>query len=176
MDRLRDFFYDYSDVLFSLVIASVMIGVVYINLTTIFDDTTDVLPEPHTALIEGSDAPDAPGESSETIVIDLDTNEVENDESPESGEPTQPDPSVADSNETPSPPVSGEMVTVTIPNGTPGVGIAQILVDHQLLPDTTSFVEAAENLNLSLKLKSGTFDIPAGTSPEQMVKIIAGQT
>lgn len=175
MEKIKDIIYDYSDVFFALVITVAMIGVVYLNLTTIFDDSNAVIPDPSDILIGGADVPS--DESNETIVIDLnDPVTNENTDVEDSRHESEPEEETAEEPATPvAPPVSGEMVSVTIPNGTPGIGVAQILVDHQLLPDTTAFVQAAEELELAVKLKSGTFQIPAGSTPEQMVKIIARQ-
>ncbi len=178
MEKIKDIIYDYSDVFFALIITVAMVGVVYINLTTIFDDSNAVIPDPSDILIGGADLPSESDEPNETIIIDLnDPVTSENTDVEDSRhEPELEEASPAEEPATPvTPPVTGEMVSVTIPNGTPGIGIAQILVDHQLLPDTIAFVQAAEELELAVKLKSGTFQIPAGSSPEQMVRIIAGQ-
>lgn len=180
MDKIKDFFHDYSDVILGFLIVAAMFMVVYVNLTTIFDESTAAVTQPSdsSALEERGS-----GDDSDIIVVDLGdpTDWTEGDadgpedrhESDAEGtettaeEPVPPEPA--------APPTDGQLVTVTIPNGTPGIGIAQILVDHQLIPDTTAFVQSAEALDLSLKLKSGTFQIPAGSTPETMVKIIAGQ-
>ena len=180
MEKIKDLIYDYSDVFFALIITAAMVGVVYINLTTIFDSSIAAMPDSSDILIGGSGTSSSTGESNE-IIIDLsDPAAGENTEVEDSRHEPEPEPAPAAVEPAPPatpvpPPVTGEMVTVTIPNGTPGIGIARILVDHQLLPDTTAFVQAAEELELAVKLKSGTFQIPAGSSPEQMVRIIAGQ-
>ncbi len=177
MEKIKDMIYDYSDLFLALIITAAMVGVVYVNLTTIFDDSIAVIPGSSDILIGGTDAPSEPGESTETIVVDLsDPVTPENTDVEDSRHESElEEPPVEEPSTPVTPPVSGEMVSVTIPNGTPGIGIAQILVDHQLLPDTTAFVQAAEELELAVKLKSGTFQIPAGSSPEQMVRIIARQ-
>jgi len=43
-----------------------------------------------------------------------------------------------------------------------------------LVDDENNFVQAAESLNLSGRLKSGSFEIPVDATAEDMVKIIAG--
>lgn len=179
MEKIKDIIYDYSDVFLAMVITAVMVVVVYVHLNTIFDDSAAVVPFPSAVSLEDVQNAETPLEEIETIIIDLsEPTSVENAEIEDSGieELAESAPSTPPSPPTPTtPPVTGEMVSVTIPNGTPGIGIARILVKQGLLPDTTPFVQAAESLNLSLKLKSGTFRIPAGSSPEQMVRIIAGQ-
>ena len=183
MDRIKDFFHDYSDVFLATLIIIAMVSVVYVNLHTIFDDTPVVIAQP--ASNESNDPSDS--DLNQPHVVALPFGEPEDDSTApeemrheeeipdgETAAPPADNPPPPPTTPTP-PPATGESVEITIPNGTPGIGIAQILVDHQLLSDTGSFVQAAEALELSLKLKSGTFKIPAGSSPEEMVKIIAGQ-
>jgi hypothetical protein len=168
MEKIKDFLHDYSDIFLALLIMAAMFMVVYINLNTIFDDTPVVIAQP-------ADSPAiAPDPDSETIVIDVDipSPPVEEPGIENSRHETEPEQAAPPAT---TPPDAGELVTVTIPNGTPGIGIARILVEHQLLPDTDAFVASAESLELSLKLKSGTFQIPAGSTPEEMVLIIARQ-
>ncbi|MEN1759795.1 hypothetical protein [Anoxynatronum sibiricum] len=184
MDRLKDFLHDYSDVFLATLIIIAMVSVVYVNLNTIFDDNPVVMAQP----APGGSTADAGTGSDLPLIVELPSGELEDNELPpeemrheddaseEGADATPADDAPSTPSPMPSaPPAPGETVEITIPNGTPGIGIAQILVDHQLLPDTTSFVRAAETLELSLKLKSGTFQIPAGSSPEEMVRIIAGQ-
>jgi len=178
MEKIKDLIYDYSDLFLALLITMAMVGIVYINLTTIFDDSVLAIPDPSSVLIGGSEISSELDTSSETIIIDLNDPIAENTDVEDSRHESEPETVTTEPSTPPTPaapPVTGEMVTVTIPNGTPGIGIARILVENQLLPDTTAFVQAAEEMELALKLKSGTFQIPAGSSPEQMVRIIAGQ-
>lgn len=69
----------------------------------------------------------------------------------------------------------GETKKIVVPSGTFCTGIAKILKDNKLIEDENNFIQAAENLKLSGRLKSGSFEIPIDATAEDMVKIIAGQ-
>ena len=73
-------------------------------------------------------------------------------------------------------PAAPEIKTITIPNGTPGSGVATILRENELIDNTRDFIKTAEDLNLANKLKSGSFDISSDATIEDMVRIIARQS
>lgn len=106
----------------------------------------------------------------DTTVIDESEEEAESTEAPDSTE----------SEETDSPTeevvtATSTDVTITIPSGTSGAGIAKILKDNHLIQDTAAFISRIEELNLAVKLKSGTFTINSGTSLDDIIYIITGQ-
>lgn len=68
---------------------------------------------------------------------------------------------------------TGEIVTVTIPSGSLSSKIGDILVDQGLVSSREEFVAKSQEMNLDTKLKSGSFEIEAGTSLENIIKIIA---
>ena len=168
MEKIKDFLHDYSDVFLAFCIVFAMVAVIYVNLTSLFHDPGVAAVQPGRLQIDTDEIDPAPDNE---IIIDLESSEEPEDEyTPREERDDAPE------TEPPSPPPeTGATVTVTIPNGTPGIGIAQILVDKQLLSSTGDFVRAAEDLDLALKLKSGTFQIPMGASAEEMVLIIARQ-
>ena len=169
VEKIKDLIHDYSDVLLAILIAAAMVMIVFLNLTSIFDEN-QVAAQPISSIANEPEPIDIP------VVIEPELNTP--DETEIAPEELRHEP-VTETEETQPPvteqPSAGTRVSVTIPNGTPGSGIARILVEHQLLSDPAPFIEAAESLNLSLSLKSGTFQIPVGVSAEEMVKIIAGQ-
>ncbi len=168
LEKLKDLIHDYSDLLLAAVITAAMVFVVFWNLNTIFEE-----PAGSSAAAsqnsETTDSDDTPEEDSDLVVIDLSGENTRSDETQDTGEAEATD-------ETPgvSTPTT-DTVTVNIPSGTPGIGIANILAEQGLIAEPGTFVQAAEELNLALNLKSGTYDIPRDASPEQMVRIIAGQ-
>ncbi|SDY24819.1 hypothetical protein [Tindallia californiensis] len=175
MERLKDFIHDYSDLFLATLITASMAFVVFWNLNTIFDDSPSVAnatpPSTEDSVsmdhpYDDSDELSAP--DSDPVVIDL-SPEDEHQQSDDSTNPEETDAADSESVETHS------YVTIDIPSGTPGVGIANILVEAGLIENPGDFVQAAEELNLSLSLKSGTYDVPVSATPEQLVRIIAGQ-
>ena len=176
MEKIKDFIHDYSDLFMAMIIIVIMVFVVQVNLTTMFEEDSSAIAHTADQRINDHDSgvlDQSSMEPEEIIMIDLPEISEERPDPDQSDEPISPENNVPQPSV--SPPAPGERISITIPNGTPGIGIARILVEKQLLQDTTPFVEAAESLNLSLKLKSGTFQIPAGSTPEEMVHIIAGE-
>lgn len=173
MEKLKDLLHDVTDILLAVVIAFAMFAVVSLYLgdwfqadqNVVMADNNQLDNEPVTPKVQN---PPAKAPDDET-----------NDEEPNSEDAEN----LTDSENTPegenkeeTPPVTVvEVKTITIPNGTPGVGIAAILVENGLLDNAAEFINAAEALGLSLKLKSGTFEISTDTTVEEMVKIIAKQ-
>ncbi|MCC5910221.1 MAG: hypothetical protein JJT76_07285 [Clostridiaceae bacterium] len=164
MEKLKDILHDFSDVIFAFVIIIAMFTVITFNLGDWFDnnsvvavDTASIeetnIPEELTSIVEETEVQDEEEEKEEDIAEIVEEPEIQETEVVEI--------TIVDS------------IEITIPNGTPGVGIAKILLDNQLIESTRDFVETAEELNLALKLKSGTFDIPTNATLEDIVRIIA---
>lgn len=168
LEKLKDLIHDYSDLLLAIIITSAMVVVVFWNLNTIFEEpaVSSAITPPSA---QKNDSEERTNEDSTFVTIDLSEEEFSNDETGDTEETVE----AEDVDE--STPDTESTVTVVIPSGTPGMGIATILVEQGLLPEPGVFVQAAEELNLSLNLKSGTYDIPKDSSPEEMVRIIAGQ-
>ncbi|MDR5659007.1 hypothetical protein RH915_05855 [Serpentinicella sp. ANB-PHB4] len=107
-----------------------------------------------------------------------DTPIAETDTTPSDTVSTDPSTEVApeESDETPSnESESVENITITIPPGTHGLGIARILRDHNLITDVNEFLTTAEDLNLSTQLQSGSFTVSTDSTTEDLVKIISRQ-
>ncbi|RQD69675.1 MAG: hypothetical protein D5S00_06160 [Tindallia sp. MSAO_Bac2] len=171
MEKLKDFIHDYSDLFLAAMITASMVFVVFWNLNTIFEEpsinSSAVQPPSDRAPLSSNDSSDEDEEDSDLVVIDLTSPEEPEAGSDEARQEPAP--------EAQTPENSGNSVRVEVPSGTPGVGIARILVDVGLIDEPGVFVQAAEELNLSLSLKSGSYDIPRDATPEQIVQIIAGQ-
>lgn len=175
MERLKDFIHDYSDLFLASLITASMAFVVFWNLNTIFDDSPSVAnaSPPSTEDYASTDhsyddSDELPAPDSDPVVIDL----TPEDEDQQSDDSTTSEETAATDSESVE---AHHYVTIDIPSGTPGVGIANILVEADLVENPGDFVQAAEELNLSLSLKSGTYNIPINATPEQLVRIIAGQ-
>jgi len=70
--------------------------------------------------------------------------------------------------ETPAP----TNITVTIPSGTNGDGIAQLLMGYGLIAQKSDFINAVALAGADRKLKAGTFIVPSNATPSQIVSII----
>ena len=63
----------------------------------------------------------------------------------------------------------GLTVTVTIPDGSDGYAIADILVEAGIISDRSAFLQALERRGDSAKLKSGVYDLVTGSSVETVI-------
>lgn len=64
------------------------------------------------------------------------------------------------------------IIHVDIPSGSTLSHIAEILADNNLIQDEKEFVDKAIELNFDTKLKYGEFDIPEGSSLEEILNIL----
>ena len=62
--------------------------------------------------------------------------------------------------------------TVEIPSGAYSQKIAQILSDAGVVPSQEAFLKTVNDAGLETKLKAGTFKIPAGSTLDDVVKIV----
>lgn len=179
MEKLKDILHDTTDILLALVIVVAMFAVVSLYLGDWFNfDKNVVMADTPPPIVEENEVPNEVAESDEAATdseAPLDNQPNDNEEATEkpSDEPVSPTPNVTPPSTSPVTVV--EIKRITIPDGTPGVGVARILYDNGLIENTADFIRSAEDLNLSLKLKSGTFEIPTNATIEAMVKIIAKQ-
>ncbi len=173
MEKLKDIFHDFSDIFTAIIIALLMLGVVAWNLGDWFDNYAIPPVTNNTSHERGqgkqeSKIPEPPVKSGESISSqeEIGTPHTENEEKNEEKTNIGDNTSVEEIVE-----VTKE---ITIPNGAPGIRIAKILLENNLIDNTQDFIDTAETLGLSLKLKPGAFDIPTNADIETIVKIIAG--
>lgn len=178
MEKIKDFFHDFSDVFFAIAVASVMFVVLSWNLGSWFSDSSNTVlaDEPVSITKDKNNNPISETDDKQANIEE--NEEVEKNDGDEDKITTEEKIDNTESKETEVPSdnnITSEQKTVSIPNGTPGSGIAKILKENGLISDTKEFIQAAENLNLAHRLKSGSFEIPTNATIEDMVKIIAGQ-
>jgi len=157
LEKIKDFFHDFSDIFFAIIIAGIMFAVLTINLGGWFNEPI------HTVLADKSMG--TSGDQNNDIIDGQSNNNINlEDEQLNNNMDSEDDKSEIK-----------ETKKIIIPSGTYGTGIAKILKENELIDDINDFIQVAENLNLSRRLKSGSFEIPINTTVENMVKIIAGQ-
>ncbi|QUH20233.1 hypothetical protein [Alkaliphilus sp. B6464] len=178
MEKIKDFFHDFSDVFFAIVVASVMFVVLSWNLGSWFSNSSNTVlaDEPVNITKDKNNNPISENDDKQSNIVG--NEEVEKNNSDKDKVTPEDTTDNIESEETDVPSdniITSEQKTVSIPNGTPGSGIAKILKENGLIDDAKDFIQAAENLNLAHRLKSGSFEIPTNATIEDMVKIIAGQ-
>jgi hypothetical protein len=67
---------------------------------------------------------------------------------------------------------SDALVKITIPKGSLPSKIGDILADNGLVKDKDEFVKKAIDMKLETKLKYGEFEIPKGSSMEEILQIL----
>jgi len=183
LEKIKDFLHDFSDVFFAIVVTSVMFIVLSLNLGSWFNNSSNiVLADEPVQISENEDTNSILENDNEKANVededqieqeDSDTDKATTEQNEETKNNDNVDPK---ENEVESENTTNVAVkTIIIPNGTPGSGVAIILKENGLISDTKDFIQIAEKLNLAIRLKSGSFEIPTNSTMEDMVKIIAGQ-
>jgi len=160
-EKIKDFLYDFSDIFLGLLIVGCMVFVISWQITGIMD--IDII-KPSTYSTEGGNS-----------------DYVENPEDIIYVEPVAPpdETPVQEENQIQAPPEESQEIepiniTVEIPKGTTGLGIAKILKEKNLISNTTDFITKVEEMNLGPKLRFGTFKIKSNSTIEEMIHIITG--
>lgn len=171
MERVKDFFFDLSDILISLLIIAVILFVVTWKLS-------DTMPLDF-ALLQADQETEAPTEEDKTPTIPIGTTENAGTPTEEVTQPTdatEPPPAETPSEPAPTPPVETvKVITVTIPEGSTGNSIAKILASNGLISDIAAFNKKVEDIGLGGKLRAGTFKLSTDMSDETIAKTISGQ-
>ncbi len=163
-ERIKDFFYDISDIFVSLLI----IAVIFISVSWKISETLSV--------DIGADAPN-PGD----IVIIDPTPEPDVPELPETPEPTEPIEELPDSEDPvtetpePTPPPAAVMEDFIVPDGATGYRIGQDLLAAGFIDDVNTFVSRLIALEKDSKLRSGTFKLSKADDLDTIIRILAGE-
>ncbi|AOT72348.1 MltG/YceG/YrrL family protein [Geosporobacter ferrireducens] len=186
-EKLKDFLYETSDIILALVIILIMSTVITWKVTdslaynkekgSIFteieqqsneqqpDESIDAADDQDLVIISSTPEENSQAET-ETPPADSEQ------ESTEGQALTDPPPATTEPTNPTSP--TAAVIRVEIPSGTSGSGIAKILKDKGLIDNTAKFIARVEELKLASKLKSDTFDIPSGTSLDDIIYTITG--
>lgn len=191
MEKLKDIFHDFSDILLAITVTAIMFFVFSTSLGSWFHNSpnTVLANEKDNSIESNMDSNEAEDNNQDinnniqvenppdTDLLDEIVDNRDDDQDLEDNKEDLDSDIVPDSNDTQLESNDREsgFKKIIVPNGTPSSGIAKILKDNGLIEDTNIFIQASESLNLSVRLKSGTFQIPSDSSVEDMVKIIAGQ-
>lgn len=180
MEKIKDFFYDKSDVVFAAIVVSVVVFVVSNSLGGwMFVDAEDnkyseiqskIISEENGAESDASQdqtdnnpvTPNSPG----TDTQDKSSASAPNNSSTDSTKPNEPTPPTQ-----PSKP-QGENRSITVAPGSTAKAIAESLKASGLIGDASVFVQALSSSGKDTKLKAGDFIIPAGSTADQIIDIL----
>jgi len=178
---MRDFFYNKGDVLIAILIILVAATVIYFRVGIVMGN-----PDPGERIRGFFSSLNLPGQSGEPAVTGTEGDEEKEaappvntapptQEDPAQENPTQTDePSGQDAEpEDQAPPPSAD-VTITVNAGDAASIIADKLLAAGAISDKQAFLAEVEAQGAASKLKQGTFTIPAGSSINDIIKILVG--
>ncbi len=172
MEKFKNFIYDKNDIVIALVIIVLATFIITGRINAIMAYPETMLAQAQEQGV-GTTDPAAPG-------ADPAAPEATEPNPPAVTDPAPPvvitPPVVAPPVVTPpvtNPPAAGQTVTITIPSGSTGNAIAGILITNGLITQKSDFFSALTAAAAETKLKAGTFKIPTGSTPAQIVAIIA---
>lgn len=179
MEKLKDILYDKNDLLVALIILLVAGIIITTRINVIMNYPQTLTAEKHGNILESDlmnkdDEQTSSNENDENsggiIQGAPNTNPADSDKAGEgdSGKKDDSDkPNSSAGSNAPAP------YSVYIPYGSTPTSIAQTLVDCGLIENKSDFISAVTAAGADSKLKAGTFTIPADSTPEQIVQIIA---
>lgn len=154
MEKIKDYLYDISDVLLSLL----LIAVISISITYKITDAFTIkifnpISEPVIPVSEQIEIPEI-----ETPPIEEDPTQVEPEDTVD---PIEVKPATK--------------VKFEINSGLTGYHIAKLLLEKDLISDVNEFILKVEELGLGNKLRSGSFSVPSNIPMIDLIYIIAGK-
>lgn len=177
-EAIKDFLYDSIDYIFIIGIIGAVVFVISWRLDLLFaSDTLDLPTDNNPVVVETGDNYNNIDEPSEDVsTTDNEDTQESNEDIEDTGEKD-----IIDNNEqnmdlgdeNVEGPANDTIVNISIPPGSLPSRIGSILEEKGLITSKGEFVQKAQDMNLDTKLKSGDFEIIAGSSLEEIIKIIA---
>lgn len=170
MEKLKDFLYEISDVLFGLLVLAAVIFVFVHQLQNFF--SPEMITTGSMSSVESSeempptDSPDllpqkTPAEETPAMPPKNDPVKVQE------GIQTEEQPGTVTVEEP-----TGERIDIVIPPGATSESIAVLLHQQGLISSESQFITTLIARKLDTKLKAGTFSIPKGSSLDQVIEIL----
>lgn len=197
-ERIKDLVYDFSDIIISLIIITLIFGVVSwkISDSMAYNSFTD---EAGSAVVADKEKPADQSSNADTTVSTGTDQPSTNTDSTTSGEtaqsggkPAASDTTVstnanaptttnttAPATTTTAPPATTTAPTsdfkVEIPAGSSGLSIAKILKEKGIISDTKMFITRVDQLKMGSKLKAGSFTIKSGSTLDDVIYTLTGK-
>ncbi len=197
LEKVKDFFYDMSDVMLSIVIIAIMFYTISWKLsdtmsytpsfdlpfmtskadvptvpTTVPDDSS------HIAINDTSPVVNNPSDIQEGEVIDMTPVETQTPEVVEASEPevTQPvTPEAAKPKNETINVIQSKEISFVVPSGMLASSIIQKLLDEGLIQNKSDFSKRLTERKLDSKLRSGTFNLSTSMTYDQIINKLTGQ-
>ncbi|MCQ2561654.1 MAG: endolytic transglycosylase MltG [Clostridia bacterium] len=176
MKKIKDLIYDYNDIFIALMILALAAMVILWRVTGIMDYSKYVNKHnpTHHSQVDFTDV-----DLTQTEVEEFNENpeEFNSESSGQEAEAPQEQQPAETGSEEPQPQEGGQQTatdkSIVIPAGSAGTKIAEILVQNGLIESSDQFLSAVTAKQAEKKLKAGTFTIPAGSTVDQIVDILA---
>lgn len=193
-EKMKDLIYDFSDIIISLIIITMIFGVVSWkisdsmayssfteqsskatldqkdNQTAEADKTTDIS-------VSGDAGTDGKDASAANTTANSTAGTTSTGGKPAAGNTTGTT-TAGTTQTTTAPPTTAAPVTefkVVIPSGSAGISIAKILKEAGIISDTKMFITRVDQLKMGPKLKAGSFTIKAGSTLDDVIYTLAGK-
>lgn len=156
-EKIKDFFYDISDIFVSLLI----IALIFVSVSWKISDTLSIdIDAPIASVTDQEQVDDPP-----VIIVTP--------EEPVDETPTTEDPEVVEENPTVETPL--DLKTFTVSEGSTGYSIGQKLQSEGYIDDVNSFIKRLIEMGYDSKLRAGDFKISMSDDLDTMIKVLAGQ-
>jgi len=198
LERLKDFFYDVSDIILSIVIIIAMVFAISWKLSDTISyspikvniqegSTSAIIPESDGSHSLESENLTFPSEEEGSNLEEFSTESPET-ETPESSEdgtseeiPSSESGTASEESVVPKPSseninvVSVKEISFIVPSGATGSSIAKKLQSEGLIEDTAIFLNRLDALNLGNKLRSGTFNLSTDMDIDSIINKLTGR-
>ncbi len=182
MEKLKNFAYDISDLLFSLIIIAIIFAVVSWKLTDVMqinwfsniNENPIEIDESMTAssLDKINNLPaNEPTVSDTTVTEVTEVSEVNETTTTDTEEKKPEAEATTETNKT----SEGKNITFTVKSGSTGYKIAKNLKNQGIIDDVNTFIKKLDEMKLANKLRSGKFKLNTNMSLEEIIKILAGK-
>lgn len=159
-EKIKDFFYDISDIFVSLLI----IAMIFVSVSWKISDTLSIdIDAPITSEIDQEQVDDPP-----VIIVTPEVPEEPVDETPAPEDPVV-------EGEDPAPEAPLDLKTFTVSEGSTGYSIGQKLQSEGYIDDVNSFVKRLIEMGYDSKLRAGDFKISMNDDLDTLIKVLAGQ-
>lgn len=194
-EKIKDLVYDFSDIIISLIIITLIFGVVSwkISDSMAYSSFTEKATEASTESKPEEKTDSAKTDGASTVNV-ADTTQTNNAVTSTGGKPaatatgntaTPPATTVTTAPATntattvTTPPATTTAPTtdfkVDIPSGSSGIAIAKILKEKSIISDTKMFITRVDQLKMGSKLKAGSFTIKAGSTLDEVIYTLTGK-
>ena len=164
MKKIRDLIYDYNDIFFAIIIIAIAALILFWRVATVMDYTGPGIQPISDTEVDFTDV-----DLTKKDVQDYNTNP--DDVTTSGGAVSQENQQSQGQNQTEQKPAAKD-VEFTIASGEYGSTVAKNLVSKGLIAKESDFTDALSKLNAESKIQLGTFKIPAGSTAEDIVKIV----